>query len=168
MTAYQLIEDKVRYHQWANQKMINWLEGCADDLLLASVIGSFASLNKLLHHMLEAETYYLSILTGTKGVYYDELSSRQIFSALSEVDEKLLAWLFSQDPEVVANRILLKRSAHEEQYTVATLILHIVNHGSYHRGQIVDFRHQLGISDPPKTDYYWMFAEELLRKNSDE
>jgi len=46
--------------------------------------------------------------------------------------------------------------AHNEiTYSVsrADIILTVINHGNYHRGQIVTMLRQLGIKDIPKTDY---------------
>ncbi|MEM9834013.1 MAG: DinB family protein [Bacteroidota bacterium] len=162
MSAYQLIEDKIRYNQWANQRILDWLKPKSSHLLLEPVQSSFTSLNKVIHHIMEAETYYLSILEGTEGRYYEELPTEEIFQKLLAVDQRLLSWYIGQTSEVVDKIISLKRSPHEERYSVATLITHIVNHTTYHRGQIVGMRHQIGITEPPKTDYYWMFAEKLL------
>ena len=114
--------------------------------------------------MMEAEPYYFSILKGTEARYFDELSNEQVFEKLLETNERLLHWYLNENPEIVEKIISIKRSPYEERYSVATLLSHIVNHGTYHRGQIISLRHQLGISDPPKTDYYWMFAERLLSK----
>ena len=162
MTVYELMEDKIRYNQWANSRVVAWLKEQAHSSLYEKVDSSFPNLNKLLHHMMEAQTYYLSILTGEKGDYQNDLSNEQVFEQLLNVDQELLSWFLEQPTEIVAKVLALKRSPHEERYSVATLITHIVNHGTYHRGQIIALRQPLGFSAPPKTDYYWMFAEQIL------
>lgn len=164
MNTYQLIEDKISYNQWANQRLVNWLKSEASHLFVKTVQSSFNSLNKVFHHIMEAETYYLSIIQNKPGKYFEELPTAQVFKKLLTLDEQLLAWYLNQETNIVEQVITLKRSPHEESYTVATLICHIVNHGTYHRGQVVAMRHQLGIKEPPKTDYYWMFAEQVLAK----
>ena len=166
MDAYQLIEDKIRYNQWANQVIVEWLKEQPEHLLHERIESSFPSFNETLHHMMEAETYYFSILKGDVGEYFDELPTEQIFKKLLAVDLQLLVWFLKQEPGIVSKVISLKRSPYEEQYNVATLISHMVNHGTYHRGQIIAAHRQLGLSMPPKTDYYWMFAEKLLKNNT--
>ena len=166
MKAYQLIEDKIRYNQWANMAMVDWLKEQSSFLLTKKVDSSFPSVNKAIHHIMEAETYYLSILSGVEGEYFNELPTEQIFNKLLDVDQLLIAWFLKQELDIVAKVISLKRSPYEEKYSVATIISHMVNHGTYHRGQVIAMRHQLGLLNPPKTDYYWMFTERLITNNN--
>ena len=164
MDAYQLIGEKLRYNQWANQALVGWLKEQPDHRMNEKVISGHPSLNKLLHHMMEAETYYLSILKGTDGEYFNQLPTEELFDKLLAVDLELLNWFQAQDPAICDKEIKLKRSPFEERYSHATILSHVINHNTFHRGQVIAARHQLGILKPPKTDYYWMFAEELLQR----
>ena len=157
MTAYQLIEEKIRYNQWANEKITDWLGSQGSELMYKMILSGFPSLNKALHHLMETEVYYFSLIKGVEANYYEILSTEEIFRQLSEVNRELVHWYSQREPEVVGKIISIKRSPIEERYTVASLITHLVNHSTYHRGQIVAMRHQLGITTPPKTDYYRMF-----------
>ena len=164
MHAYDLLQEKIQYNQWANSSMIEWLREQSADLYTQEVVSSFSSLNKVLHHMVDAETYYLSILTGQEASYEEELPTEAVFDLLQEVDKQLLTWFQDQEPNLVATEISLKRSPYVETYTVATLITHLINHSTYHRGQVVAMRHQLGIPTPPKLDYYRYFIALQLSK----
>ena len=157
MDAYDLITQKIGYNQWANDAIIKWLKEQSTDLYKKEVASSFPNINKVLHHMMEAQTYYLSILKGTEGVYDEELSTARIFEQLLEVDQQLVIWFSNQNVDLMDAEISFKRSPFVETYAVATLITHMLNHNTYHRGQIVAMRHQLGISPPPRTDYYRYF-----------
>ena len=159
MTAYQIIEEKIRYNQWANKAISKWLQEQKAELMYRTVLSGFPSLNKMLHHLMEAEVYYFSLLAGVEARYYKNLSTEEILVQLSEVNEQLFQWYFQEKPEVVSSIVSIKRSPFEERYTVASLITHLVNHSTYHRGQLVAMRHQLGISTSPKTDYYRMFIQ---------
>ena len=114
--------------------------------------------------MADAATYYLSILTGREASYQKELPIEEVFSQLLTADEQLLSWFLQQEPRIVDREISLKRSPFVETYTVATLITHLINHSTYHRGQVVGIRHQLGIPVPPKMDYYRYFIALQLSK----
>ncbi len=164
MHVYDLLQEKIQYNQWANSSMVDWLREQSADLYTQEVLSSFPSLNKVLHHMVDAETYYLSILTGQEAAYKDELSTDTLFTQLLSVDEQLLTWFLNQDSTSVDKEISLKRSPFVETYTVATLITHLINHSTYHRGQVVAMRHQLGIPAPPKLDYYRYFIALQLSK----
>ena len=157
MDAYDLITDKIKYNQWANEMLIQWLEEQPAELLLQEVQSSFPTINKLLHHIMDAETYYLSILQGNEEEYVDKLPTDKILTQLKDVDQRLLIWTLGQLPTAMDKEISLKRSPIVETYTVATLLTHMINHTTYHRGQIVAMRHQLGMTVPPRTDYYRYF-----------
>ena len=157
MTAFDLVKEKVAYHQWANHQTIEWLRQHPVDLPEKKVVSSFPSINKLLHHMLEAEKYYFSILRQQEEVYEETMTTEAIYEELLEVDKVLLAWLLRQNAGIMDEIISLKRSPFVERYSVATLITHLVNHTTYHRGQLVALRHQLGMSTAPKVDYYRYF-----------
>lgn len=157
MNAFDLIQDKLAYNQWANQQLITWLQQQPAQLFEQEVVSSFPNINKLMHHIMEAELYYFSILRQSEETYPEELTTEQIFEQLLEIDEQLLNWLKPQAPAIMDNIITLKRAPFTETYTTATIITHMVNHTTYHRGQVVAVRHQLAMPAPPKMDYYRYF-----------
>lgn len=154
MNAWDLCKEKVAYNQWANRAVVEWLQQQASDLYEEKVVSSFPTINKLMHHIMEAEKYYFSILQKREEEYEKVMSTEKICTELLKIDENLLGWLSVQDPEVMDETISLKRSPFIETYSTATILTHMVNHSTYHRGQLVALRHQLGMSDAPKTDYY--------------
>ena len=164
MTAYSLIAQNLAYHQWANHTLIQWLKTHPRDLYHKEVVSSFTTLNQLMHHILNAEKYYLSILRQTTVQYEKEMTTEEIFTQLLETDQVLVGWFSHQESTVVEQTVQFKRSPYVETYTVAALLTHIVNHTTYHRGQLVALRPQLGLSAPPQTDYYRYFIPEEIRK----
>ncbi|MEL6194549.1 MAG: DinB family protein [Bacteroidota bacterium] len=162
MDAYDLIKEKISYNQWANKALIGWLKDQSEEVYEKEISSSFPSLNKVFHHLLDAQLYYFSILTKAEGTYEKDLSTKVIFDQLLEVDGLLVDWIQSRSAEWMDEEISLKRSPFVETYSVATLITHLLNHSTYHRGQIVAMRYQLGIDAPPRTDYYrYIIAEKM-------
>jgi len=39
------------------------------------------------------------------------------------------------------------------KYQLLLMPQHCINHGTYHRGQIITIARNIGITDPPTTDY---------------
>lgn len=154
MTAYQLLSQKVSYNKWANQLMIHWLKEQSNALYKTQVFSSFPNINKCIHHIMEAKKYYLSILLGIEEQYESDMEIENIFEELLDIDSKLVAWLSLQNEEDVNRIIKIKRSPVLETYSVAEIITHMINHSTYHRGQLIALRHQLDMSEAPKTDYY--------------
>lgn len=159
MDALDLTKDKIAYNQWANSIMINWLKGHKTDLFEEKVISSFPTVNKLLHHMMEAEKYYFSLLRKSEETYVKDMATDDIFEELLRMDQELLGWISEQDASLMDKIISLKRSPFIEKYSIATIINHMVNHSTYHRGQLIALRHQLGFSEAPKVDYYRFFID---------
>ena len=158
MTAYQLIKDKLAFNQWANDKVINWLKEQDNSVYQQEVTSSFASINKLTQHILSAQKYYLSILEGKERNYPKDMTMEEIFQELSLIDQQLLDWISTQEEESMGSIVSIKRSPIEEKYTVATIITHLINHSTYHRGQLLALRQQLNLTKAPKLNYYWYFA----------
>ena len=44
---------------------------------------------------------------------------------------------------------------------IAQMIQHLVNHGSYHRGQVTTMLRQLGVGPPDSMDLITYFGEQL-------
>ncbi|MEO0896812.1 MAG: DinB family protein [Bacteroidota bacterium] len=168
MTALEIITEKVAANQWANRQVLEWLHQQEEDVWDKDVVSSFSTINKLMHHVMEASKYYLSILTGSSETYEKEMPSSKIEEELRIVDQKLVDWLSEQTVDDMAREISLKRSPFVERYTVATLITHMLNHNTYHRGQLVALRHQLGMSDAPKTDHYRFVISKQLAEMEEE
>ncbi|MEO0468423.1 MAG: DinB family protein [Bacteroidota bacterium] len=154
MTTLDTIREKAGYNLWANQQLTEWLRKQDSALYVQPVTASFPSINKLMHHIMEAEKYYCSILMETEVEYEKEMATDKIFGELTQIDQKLLAWIDGQSSEDMETVISLKRSPFVETYSRASLLTHVFNHSTYHRGQLVALRHQLGIDAPPRTDYY--------------
>ena len=155
MDEVDLIKDMVGHNRWSNSLMVNWLKQHPSILFQTKVVSSFSSINKLLHHIMEAQKYYLSFLNQSKPLYSSEMGTDQIMDDLLLLDNQLLEWVDSNlDNEKAQMVIELKRSHMVERYTVATLIQHVVVHSNYHRGQLIALRHQLHMKEPPKMDYY--------------
>ena len=157
MNAIDLIREKVAYNEWANRKVIEWLREHPEEVYEKEVISGFPSINKLIHHIMETEKYYFAILREETEEYEKRMPTEKIFEELLQIDKDLLAWLVLQPTDMMDKTISLKRSPFIETYSTATILTHLLNHSTYHRGQLVAFRHQLGMSIPPKTDYYRYF-----------
>lgn len=154
MTLLQLIQEKVAYNQWANQEVIKWLQNQPAETFQKPLQFSYANLNQLLHHMMEAQKYYFAIIRQKEENYEEEMETALIIKELTLIDQELNNWLALQSDSDLTKTISLKRSPFTENYLVSALITHIVNHSTYHRGQLIALRHQLNLLNPPKTDYY--------------
>jgi uncharacterized damage-inducible protein DinB len=152
MSVKKIISGYVHYNHWANQTLTQWLKTLDNNLLTKETHSSFLSIDFTLQHMKNAQNFWLSIIREierpdetikinlTHEVIHDLLASSQqmidIFTAYTE--EEL------QQP---VQSDTMTQSRHE-------FILHMINHNSYHRGQIVTMARGFGVANNiPETDY---------------
>jgi uncharacterized damage-inducible protein DinB len=154
MGLSKIISSYARYNHWANETMTHWLKTLERDILYKETPSSFRSIDLTMQHMNHAQNFWLAIITerditkldetiklnATDIIMNDLLTGSQqmvdTFRAYSE--EELLKQLPSTD---------MVQSRYE-------YILHVINHNSYHRGQIVTMSRCLGVVDNiPSMDY---------------
>jgi uncharacterized damage-inducible protein DinB len=144
----------LQYNYWANERLTSWLLTLNRTRLYEHTGSSFGTIDRTLQHMLAAQEYWYSILVRGEINDFDQ-SVREnvvetVIANLMQSSQQFIDKLASVEEEQLAERIRVSDSS-QSRYEY---ILHVVNHGSYHRGQIVTMSRALGISgEIPVTDY---------------
>jgi len=144
----------LEYNLWANERLISYLTEIDRKTLYEFTGSSFGTIDKTIQHLLSAELYWYAIIfSGTINdfnqpdrqhladqVMIDLLaSSRRLVNDLSRFTENELVSLIQASDS--------RQSRYE-------YIFHLVNHASYHRGQIISMCRALHITgELPVTDY---------------
>lgn len=153
-----LLKDYCQYNEWANARIVVWLKRKAMEAMETPVSSSFPSLRATMVHIWAAEDVWLNRL---KGISPTSLLSESFEGLNGQMMDHLLqnSALFSnfvqrQSDDFFSNTCVYKHTGGKnfEQYN-SEIILHCMQHSTYHRGQIVTIARHLGITDPPKTDY---------------
>jgi uncharacterized damage-inducible protein DinB len=147
----EIIGKLLLYNHWCNQVFCIWLQSLDSSLLNADVPSSFPSIRRTLQHMCNAQQFWLAIVTEVGYTGDNEFSnpddainalqtgSQEMINKCSILDEPSLEKNVDS-PEVVAKKY--------------DFLLHVINHNSYHRGQIVTIARFLGVTENiPNTDY---------------
>lgn len=158
MTTEALLKDYTTYNLWANELIVNWLRTKPDELMEKPVPSSFPSLRATLMHIWAAEFIWLERLQNISPT--DFLSDTfkgtnpQLFEHVLQNSETFKNFIHRQSEEYFDNATVYKHTNGKQfQQPNAEIILHCMQHSSYHRGQIVTIARNLGITDPPKTDF---------------
>ncbi|MEK3889441.1 DinB family protein [Bacillus sp. FSL K6-3431] len=156
------------YHVWANNKFFVRLNELPKDIYDREIQSVFSSIAETLVHIYKADTIYLGVMredsmdeiqasiiqaqekTKDKGLeeiealFYDLSKKYQdFFNNESDLDKEI----FPEHPQY--GRL--------ETY-LSELVQHVVNHGTYHRGNLTAMLRQLGYSSVP-TDYvFYLYA----------
>jgi uncharacterized damage-inducible protein DinB len=100
---------------------------------------SFGSVEKLLNHCMLAQACWLERLAGKDVVFVDHppLPRGEFPARWTQVHQELLAFAEAQTPESLETMLrLTTRAGKKLQLPIWASMLHIVDHATYHRGQL--------------------------------
>jgi uncharacterized damage-inducible protein DinB len=125
---------------------------------------SFGSVRDTVVHIYGAEWVWFSRFKGEKpaglpkpGDYPSLDSLRAAWSDVESGWRSLVANLSDEDIDTV---IRFKTLAGAEALSpLGAIIQHVVNHGTYHRGQVTTMLRQLGAEPPESTDLIFYYRE---------
>lgn len=156
-----------QYNVWANQKFIQWMNNQEEEILLENIKSSFSNVFETCKHIWFGEAGWLSRMNNM-GWKTNEIDNFQ-----GKPKELFESWIKSSNAyvQLVKNEDLDEKisfSHGDMNYSIerTDIILTIINHGNYHRGQIVTMLRQLGITEVPKTDYIEWVREQARNENS--
>lgn len=146
------------YHVWANGLLFDTIQNLSEDQQNAEVKSSFPSLYKTVLHMLDAENIWWQRMKLQERV---ERPSDSFVGNFSELSKLLLAqgkqwqeWIANTNEHGLQHEFIYFSSKKERfKQPVSQMLLHLFNHGTYHRGQLVTGLRQLGVEKIPATDF---------------
>ena len=145
------------YDEWANARFLRVLETLDDEALGREIESSFPSVLATFAHLVSSEWVWLERWRrhspSSFPAWMTEPELDDLRTRLASVEEERRAWLESRSEEDL-QRPLDYRNLAGEAFTnrLADLCRHVVNHSSYHRGQLTTLLRQVG-AEPPSTDY---------------
>lgn len=163
----ELLQRLAGYNAWANQRLAVTTVVMAESTLNQPVIGSFPSVRSTILHMLDAESIWWQRLhsidpvkrpgDGFAGVTTDALNM------LAEQNNKWKLWVEQAGIDAIEENFGYK-NLKGEFFTqpLHEVLVHVFNHGTYHRGQWVNQLRECGVIHIPSTDY----IEFCRRKNT--
>jgi uncharacterized damage-inducible protein DinB len=140
----------LRYHRWATNQVLEETTPLHAEKLVQNLKGSFRSIHETLSHMFQADSIWLDRLegrpTGQLADYAAPGCTYELKDAWLEVLSKMNDWGARMSEADWSGEASYKNLAGVSFKTPFWQIaLHIVNHGSHHRGQITGMLRQLGI-----------------------
>ncbi len=145
----------IEYQRWANRKTVDAITPLATDVVEKEFGGSFPSIRLTILHMLQADYRWLQRLKGfpiaeIPASWQTESSQALIATWLSVQDQ-----LVSEVKNLPAEKLIKFTTAKGDHYELplAEVITHVVNHATYHRGQLVNMLRMAG-TIPTSTDYF--------------
>ena len=142
-------ESHLRYHKWANSQIMDECLKLTAEQLVKDFGGSFGSIYDTAKHLYQADSIWLDRLEGwstnEQSRYEAPGCTFELRDAWAEVQDKLIAFGAALS-ETDWEREISYKSMRGEPFksSIWQIVLQVVNHGTYHRGQITNLLRMSG------------------------
>jgi uncharacterized damage-inducible protein DinB len=158
------LEALLDYHYWARDRMLDAVQLLAPEQYTRDMHSSLASVRDTLAHTYFAEWSWHSRWLGrspTKGreatEFADVASLRAAWREMESNVRAFVGGLGERDVEREVQYHLL--SGQPGKSRVWQMVQHVVNHATYHRGQVTTMLRQMGAQPPKEMDLDTFYRE---------
>ena len=146
------------YNVWANQRIAECIIKLSDEQVNRVLVSSFKSIYATILHLWDAEAIWWQRLKMQEQL---EIPGTVFTGTAVELCNNLLKqskqWKDWTDlaTEAALEHEFIYRNTKKEQFKqpVHEIMMHLFNHQSYHRGQLVTMFRQVGFTEIPNLDY---------------
>ena len=154
----EILQQLAAYNMWANGVLLDTLKKLPEDIHQKETPSSFNSLQKTIVHMWNSESVWWQRMKLQERIIepkdsFNGNTSDAIDSLLLQ-NKQWTEWI-NNAQEHHLDHVFQYRNFKGEQFKqpLFQMLLHVFNHGTYHRGQIVTMLRQLEIEKIPPTDF---------------
>lgn len=142
------------YNQWANARMLDAASKLSPEQFTADLKSSHRSVRDTLAHTLAAEWIWLERWKGTSPgallTAADFPTVESLNSRWAEVENDYTKFFSALSDEALERVIAYTNTRGERfEYPLGSMIQHVMNHSTYHRGQVTTMLRQLGAEVTP-------------------
>jgi uncharacterized damage-inducible protein DinB len=152
------------YDRWANTKVLDTCRKLTAEQYVAEPVPGWSSVRATVYHIALATEWNLRTLAG------DPEESIPTEADVATVDDaaRLLERVYHRfeelhqalTPERLNTVLTLRAIGRTFTLPRWAMLRHIVNHSTYHRGQVASKLKRLGI-EPPNTDFFFWMIEQI-------
>lgn len=174
MMSSEWLAALARYNRWMNDKLYALAATLSDEERKCDRGAFFKSIHGTFNHLLVADRVWLSRFKGVPapdGLMAPGIRSldQELFADFENLrqersltDAELSTWSSQLTEARLAAPLAYKRAGKSIEAPLWSLLAHVFNHQTHHRGQITTLLSQAGI-DPGVTDLVAMLREEASR-----
>jgi uncharacterized damage-inducible protein DinB len=154
----ELLLNYVNYNFWANTRICNVLEKLDEQLLDVEMKSSFPTIRETLYHVWGAEfIWYKRLHKESLSVWPFEDFKGEFSESKSEFlkqSELFIKYVFDL-PGDSLNATIEYSNMEGKKFSnkICNIIQHVMNHATFHRGQIITMLRNLGVTELPSTDF---------------
>ena len=157
MVPLATLSELYDYNYWARDRQLEACAALTPEQFVSAVGGSFASVRGTLAHMVGAEWLWLERWRGRTPRALPPAEEFPTHAAVEgrwrEVERDMRQYLSGLSAEALARPLTYVNLKGETwTYPLWRTLLHVVNHQTYHRGQVTTLLRQLG-AEPAAVDF---------------
>jgi len=152
------------YDRWANVKVLNACRTLTAEQYVAEPVPGWSSVRATVYHIALATEWNLSALAGDSDDSVPAEADVPTVDDAARFLERAYRRFDELRPTFTTERLNTVLTVYGPGYKYAlprwALLRHIVNHASYHRGQVASKLKRFGI-EPPNTDFFFWAVEQV-------
>ena len=167
-TGIHLMQDDIvalfAYDRWANRKVLDACRKLTAEQYVAEPVPGWSSVRSTIYHIALATEFNLRMLAGDSDERVPTEADLATVDDAAELLERAYRRFEVLRPTLTPQRLdtVLTLRAVGRTFTLPrwALLRHIVNHATYHRGQVASKLKRFGI-EQPNTDFFFWVIEQI-------
>lgn len=161
MSLTKLIINYAAFNEWANHKIVGWLDQLDHELLYQETPSSYTSIDYTVQHILRTQRFWLLFIGEQDATGFNwavrERDADNVLRELTEVSSQMKTEFSVYTEEDLLKILHFNMPWAKNDLSRYEYIVHIINHGTFHRGQIVTMARAIGITEGIVNTDYNMF-----------
>lgn len=153
----ELLQQYAAYNIWANKLLFERISKLGEEEISKEIASSFPSLYKTVLHMWLAEDAWYQRVKLTENIVLPAENFTGNFAELcnnlGKQSQVWKDWVDAATENQLSHVFAYIRNKEQQKMPVYQMLLHLFNHATYHRGQLVTMLRQLNADKIPATDF---------------
>ena len=163
----QYFTDLAAYNSWADQKAIDWLSHITDEQWEQVNVSSFSSIRQTAVHIASAEKIWIDFWTKAADPVYLSANftgtKNELKGIWKAASKGLETYIKNHTEEDMMRSVsFIYPNGDTGQMPYYQTFSHIVNHSTYHRGQLVTLLRQAGYSKFSSIDLASFYIQKCI------
>jgi uncharacterized damage-inducible protein DinB len=140
---------QIQYHRWATGLVMDEVVKLPAEKLMSNLKTSFGGVYETIVHLYQSDRIWLDRLQNRPSGKFEDYDAPgcvwELRDAWASVQDQLVAYA-SDLTDAEVNRSLTYKNLAGQAFSspIWQILLHVVNHGTHHRGQVTTMLRQLG------------------------
>ena len=154
----QLLQQYAAYNVWANNRIMETANQLSEQQVNKEMVSSFASVYKTVLHLMKVEDVWwqrlqLNAHTNIADKIFDG-DFNELSAKLLQLSQQWYNWVEQANETEISNVFAYQNSMLQNfKQPVYEMLLHLFNHQTLHRGQLITMFRQLGVDKISPTDF---------------